>query len=127
MKLREQAQFRPKQDLKPPPSEKGFALTLLVLVLAVYWVLIPIWPVLGTEILGDVDTDAIRGMWGFDHIRRSMIPPNTIPKMVGTIGRFNRFEINPNTSKSAAMAQSAIEFRREYTPTKLNRNIAPTA
>tara|TARA_B100000768_G_C11284169_1_gene380842 strand:+ start:2096 stop:2317 length:222 start_codon:yes stop_codon:yes gene_type:complete len=57
----------------------------------------------------------------------SMIPPNTIPKMVGTIGRFNRFEINPNTSKSAAMAQSAIEFRREYTPTKLNRNIAPTA
>ena len=77
MKLREQAQFRPKQEVKPQPSEKGFALTLLVLVLAVYWVLIPIWPVLGTEILGDVDTDAIRGMWGFDHIRRSMIPPNT--------------------------------------------------
>jgi len=47
--------------------------------------------------------------------------------MVGTIGRFNRFKISPNTSKSAAMAQSAIEFRREYTPTKLNKKIAPIA
>ena len=77
MELRQQALLRPKQPPKPPPSEKGFALTFLVLVLAVYWVLIPIWPVLGSELLGDVDTDAIRGMWGFDHIRRSMIPPNT--------------------------------------------------
>ena len=77
MDLIEQAQFRPKQPLAAPPSEKGFAITLLVLVLAVYWTLIPIWPVINTEILGDVDTDAIRGMWGFDHICRSMIPPNT--------------------------------------------------
>jgi hypothetical protein len=43
----------------------------------VYWLLAPLWPSLGTHILGDQDTDTIRGMWGFDHLRRSLIPPNT--------------------------------------------------
>lgn len=29
------------------------------------------------SLLGDPDTDAIRGMWGFDHVARSLLPPNT--------------------------------------------------
>lgn len=49
----------------------------LLLAASVYWLLAPLWPSLGTHILGDQDTDTIRGMWGFDHLRRSLIPPNT--------------------------------------------------
>ena len=68
---------RPKMPSKPRSVEPGVAITVFILAMAVYWTLIPIWPVINTEILGDVDTDAIRGMWSFDHVRRSMIPPNT--------------------------------------------------
>lgn len=71
------AQFRPKMPEPPPNEAPGFLATLCVLMLAVYWTLIPIWPVIGTEILGDMDTDAIRGMWSFDHVRRSLLPPET--------------------------------------------------
>jgi hypothetical protein len=72
-----QADFRPKQQETQSHPESGAFLTLFILATAIYWALIPIWPSIGSEILGDVDTDAIRGMWGFDHIKRSMIPPNT--------------------------------------------------
>jgi len=71
------AQYRPKMPVVETNSQPGFWITVLVLAAAVYWTLIPIWPVLNTEILGDADTDAIRGMWSFDHVRRSMIPPET--------------------------------------------------
>ena len=30
-----------------------------------------------THILGDPETDAIRGMWGFNHIQQSLLPPDT--------------------------------------------------
>jgi hypothetical protein len=60
-----------RRDLRAP------LLTGALLAVVVYWLLIPLWPELGTRLLGDPDTDAIRGMWGFDHIRRSLIPPNT--------------------------------------------------
>ena len=69
--------FRPLSEVEATPVDRGAAITCFVLAAAVYWALIPIWPTIGSEILGDADTDAIRGMWGFDHIRRSMIPPNT--------------------------------------------------
>ncbi len=71
------AQYRPKMPIPETASTSGFWMTVFVLAAAVYWTLIPIWPVLNTEILGDADTDAIRGMWSFDHVRRSMIPPET--------------------------------------------------
>ncbi|MFT5687160.1 MAG: hypothetical protein ACI8RZ_008117, partial [Myxococcota bacterium] len=64
----------------PAPVRRSLHAPLLtgaLLVVVVYWLLIPLWPELGTRLLGDPDTDAIRGMWGFDHIRRSMLPPNT--------------------------------------------------
>ena len=71
------AQYRPKMPPVPQTSTAGFWTTVFILAAAVYWTLIPIWPVLNTEILGDADTDAIRGMWSFDHVRRSMLPPET--------------------------------------------------
>ena len=37
----------------------------------------PIWTSLDQTILGDEETDAIKGMWSFDHIRRSILPPET--------------------------------------------------
>ena len=56
----------------------------------------------------------------------SIIPPNTIPSIMGTTGRLRRFKAKPVTPKSAAMMQSVIEFLSEYTPTKLRvRMIAP--
>ena len=60
-----------------PSSSAGFWTTVFILTAAVYWTLIPIVVVLNTEILGDADTDAISGMWSFDHVRRSMLPPET--------------------------------------------------
>ena len=71
--------FRPKIHISTAENRgnNGFVITMFILAFAVYWTLIPIWPVINTEILGDADTDAIRGMWGFDHICRSLLPPNT--------------------------------------------------
>lgn len=43
----------------------------------------------------------------------SIIPPKTMPKIMGTIGKDRRFKINPNTPKAAAIAQSVAELRRE--------------
>ncbi len=45
--------------------------------LAVVWVLLPLWGELGDHLLGDANADAIRGMWGFDFLRHSLIPPDT--------------------------------------------------
>ena len=62
----------------PPPVDRRAPLAVAVLLaLAVYWLLAPLWPELTTHLLGDAETDAIRGMWSFDHVRRSMIPPDT--------------------------------------------------
>ena len=60
-----------RSDLRAP------LLTAALIALVVYWLLAPLWPNLTTHILGDPDTDAIRGMWGFDHVRRSLVPPDT--------------------------------------------------
>lgn len=53
----------------------------------------------------------------------SIISPKTIPKMIGTIGKSNRFKINPKIPKPAATAQSVKLLRRLYTPTKLKIRI----
>ena len=50
------------------------AVLLACMVALAFW---PIWRRLGTHILGDPGTDAIRGMWGLDLLRRSMLPPDT--------------------------------------------------
>lgn len=54
----------------------------VLLVAALYTVCIaallgPMWSSLGTEVLGDADTDTVRGMWGFEYLRRSLMPPDT--------------------------------------------------
>ena len=49
----------------------------LLLLLLVVHQFGPIWTSLDQTILGDEETDAIKGMWSFDHIRRSMLPPET--------------------------------------------------
>ena len=72
-----QVPYRPKIQTSSKGIPKGVASTFFILVLAVYWTLLPIWPVIDTEILGDIHTDAIRGMWSFDHVKRSLFPPNT--------------------------------------------------
>jgi len=43
----------------------------------VVFVLWPLWGQLGGHLLGDENADAIRGMWGFDFLRHSLIPPDT--------------------------------------------------
>ncbi len=43
----------------------------------------------------------------------SMIPPNTIPMMIGTIGRLRRLRMNPNSPNAAAIRQSVAELRSE--------------
>lgn len=55
-----------------PPA--GVAAGLLALVI---WLLWPLGPWLGTAILGEPGSDALRAMWGLDHLRRSILPPNT--------------------------------------------------
>ncbi|MEC7984792.1 MAG: hypothetical protein VX278_06495, partial [Myxococcota bacterium] len=73
----QQAEFRPSQKAPERDNPWEAFVTAVVLAICVYWVLIPIWPHLDSRILGDPETDAIRGMWGFDHIRRSLLPPQT--------------------------------------------------
>ena len=75
--LDQQSEFRPGRPLPKRETPWHFFITAFVLAVCVYWILIPIWPNISTHILGDPETDAIRGMWGFDHIRRSLIPPQT--------------------------------------------------
>ena len=43
----------------------------------------------------------------------SMICPKTIPRMIGTMGKFSLLKINPTTPKAAATAQSVAELRSE--------------
>ena len=52
-------------------------LTAIGLALLAGWVLHPLLPHLGDRLLGDPNADAIRGMWGLDFIRHSLIPPDT--------------------------------------------------
>lgn len=64
----------------PPPrpvrsAEAGLVAVLLAVLVA--WTLHPVLADPAHTLLGDPDTDAIRGMWGFDHIRRSLLPPDT--------------------------------------------------
>jgi hypothetical protein len=42
----------------------------------------------------------------------SMMPPKTIPKIIGTTGNERRFSTNPITPKTAAIMQSVTEFRK---------------
>jgi hypothetical protein len=37
------------------------------------WILQPVWGELGTSLIGDPRTDAIRGMWGLDHLRHALL------------------------------------------------------
>ena len=68
--------FRP--AVAPPrrpawPQRLWVALTLAVLVAAMFGQL---WPALDRDLVGDPGTDAVRGMWGLDHMRRSLVPPD---------------------------------------------------
>jgi hypothetical protein len=45
------------------------------------WVLGPIWGELSTSIIGDPRTDAIRGMWGLDHLRHSVFDGSLLQTM----------------------------------------------
>jgi hypothetical protein len=42
------------------------------------WMLGPVWGDLGGAVLGDPRTDAIRGMWGFDHLRHGLSHPTEL-------------------------------------------------
>lgn len=55
-----------------PPAAVAAALLLEVL-----WLLWPVGPWLDTTILGEPGSDALRALWGFDHLRRSILPPDT--------------------------------------------------
>ncbi len=71
------SQFRP---AIPPPRRIPWGSLLPVtglLMVLVAFILGPIWPEGNRAILGDPGTDAIRGMWGLDHVRRSLVPPDT--------------------------------------------------
>lgn len=64
----------------PPPRPvrwRQAGATGLLLALLVAWTVHPLLPELTDHLLGDPDTDAIRGMWGMDHLRRSLLPPDT--------------------------------------------------
>ena len=43
----------------------------------------------------------------------SMIPPRTMPRMIGTMGRDRRLRMNPKSPKPAANMQSLAELRKE--------------
>jgi len=73
----QQSEFRPGSPIPARETPWHAFITAFVIAICVYWVLIPIWPNINTHILGDPETDAIRGMWGLDHIRRSLLPPQT--------------------------------------------------
>jgi hypothetical protein len=62
-----------------PPAEALYAPAALGILYAVVvaWMLSPLWSELFVQLIGDADTDAVRGMWGFDHLRRSLLPPDT--------------------------------------------------
>jgi len=72
------ATFRPGVFTPTHSLSREALITAGILAVVVFWILAPLWPQLNDVILGDPDTDAIRGMWGFDHIRRSIIPPDTV-------------------------------------------------
>lgn len=55
-----------------PAGLAGAAIAVVVI-----WTLYPLWGHLGGHLLGDPDADAIRGMWGFDFLCRSLVPPDT--------------------------------------------------
>ena len=71
-----QSLVRPKAKVPESKDWRGLWLAAGIIAICVYWVLIPIWPNLSTNIIGDENTDAIRGLWGFDHMRRTLLPPN---------------------------------------------------
>lgn len=63
---------------QPRPVRTTEALLVAILLAAlVAWTVHPVFADPTGTLLGDADTDAIRGMWGFDHIRRSLLPPDT--------------------------------------------------
>ena len=43
----------------------------------------------------------------------SMMPPSTMPMMIGTMGRLRRYRMNPNNPNPAAIRQSVAELRSE--------------
>ncbi|MBM74360.1 MAG: hypothetical protein CMK59_03070 [Proteobacteria bacterium] len=72
-----QSEFRPSQGKPQARSSQDAFWVALLLAVFVYWLLLPIWPKINTHIIGDAGTDAIRGMWSLDHLRQSLIPPET--------------------------------------------------
>lgn len=64
--------------LLPPVEELVPAgLVALCCLVVAGWIFHPILGQLGDHIVGDADTDAVRGMWGLDHLRRSLLPLDT--------------------------------------------------
>jgi len=55
----------------------GGDLTLLACLGLTLWVCGPLLMSPEGTLAGDPSTDAIRGMWSFDHLRRSLLPPET--------------------------------------------------
>ena len=51
--------------------------TLLLLAVATRWLLRDLHGSAAGELLGAPGTDALRGLWGLDHLRRSLLPPDT--------------------------------------------------
>ena len=43
----------------------------------------------------------------------SIMPPSTMPKMIGTLGKLKRRRMKPNRPKTAAIAQSVALLRSE--------------
>lgn len=62
----------------PPVEETLPAAAVFLACLALSgWLYHPIFAQITDHIVGDADTDAVRGMWGLDHLRRSLLPPDT--------------------------------------------------
>jgi hypothetical protein len=64
-------------ELRPlPPEPRRALLTGLLLLAFTVGLLSPGLADLGGTLIGDPQSDTIRGLWGLDTVRRSMVPPN---------------------------------------------------
>ncbi len=68
---------RPAAPTARRPPDRAAALVGLAFALAVVWLLRDLSGQASTLLLGAEGTDALRGLWGLDHLRRSILPPET--------------------------------------------------
>lgn len=68
---------RPAAPSAERPLDRGAALVALAFALAVAWLLRDLAGQADALLLGAEGTDALRGLWGLDHLRRSLLPPDT--------------------------------------------------